>query len=444
MDAHALGPITKGPWVQRVTDTIAVVRVEVNPPSPVTVELQLAPTTDGGRPSVTSSEVVTLHALTLKDLQPATRYSYSVRAGASTKFGSFVTAPAPDSDASFRFMVYGDNRNDDAAHASVVRSMVSNPSEFLVHTGDFVARGGSPTQWQTFFDIEAPLLSTRAHFSCVGNHELTDGPGVEYARYFGPTDIPLDPAKPKGAPAATKPEQLDGTFRWGSARFFLINGMVSYKATGDRAWFDKALADSDAEPGIKWRIVVVHHGPWSSGPHGGNTRLRDAGVVELMKAHKVDLIISGHDHIYERGWGDGLAFIVSGGGGAPLYNIKKAIPESRKVEATHHFVDIGVSPSALQVVAMRSDGSTLERCGLSKSAAGGWDCDGPSSANGEGGASGGSPTSAGSSSSGALTTPGSSTPRCGCDVVGAASKSWGWTAGLALAIGVCRVRRRRI
>lgn len=437
-EARPAGTITKGPWVQRVTDTTAVVRVEVNPPAQVTLELQLgASAADAGLGPVTSTDVGALHALALTGLRPGTRYSYSLRAGASSKFGSFTTAPAPDSDAPFRFMVHGDNRNEDTAHAAVVRSMVSNPAEFLVYTGDFVARGGSASQWQTFFDIEAPLLSTRAHFSTVGDHELTDGTGIEYARYFGSTDIPLDPAKAKGSLAALKPEDLDGTFRWGNTRFFLINAMASYDATPGRAWLDKALADSDAEPRLRWRIVVTHHGPWSSGPHGGNAHLRDAGLLDLFRAHKVDLVLSGHDHLYERGWGDGVAFIVTGGGGAPLDDIKKPIAESRKAESVHHFVDINVSPSGLQVVAIRTDGSTIDRCGLSKN--NGWDCDARAAAAGDGGVS---PAGAGASVSGAPTS-GSWIPRCGSVVVGAPSTPWAATAGLLLGLGAVFSRRRR-
>ena len=121
--------------------------------------------------------------------------------------------------------------------------------------------------------------------------------------------------------------------------------------------------------------MVVHHGPWSSGPNGNNARLHEAGIIPLLAAHKVDLIISGHDHIYERGWAEGLAYLVSGGGGAPLDAIASRLPQARKVESVRHFVDVSVSAASMQIVAVRSDGSTIERCALSKSP-GGWDCDG--------------------------------------------------------------------
>lgn len=446
LPSTAAATITKGPWVQRVTSSSAVVRVEVEPPGPVTVDLGLGVASDAGNRTIVSSAVRSLHTIPLHDLQPGRRYAYSVQSGATSKFGAFVAAPSDDADAPFRFLVFGDNRSDDSAHAAVVRAMVPVASDFVVHTGDFVENGASPAQWQTFFEIESPLLAARCLFSCVGNHELTDGAGIEYARFFGPTDLPTDGSQPKGVQVATKPEHLDGTFRWGNTRFFLLNGMVSFKGTIDRTWLEKALADSDAEPGIRWRIAVVHHGPWSSGPHGGNARLHDAGVPALLKAHKIDLIISGHDHIYERGWGAGMAYVVSGGGGAPVYKTRTQIPEAKKVESVRHFLEIGVSPMALQLVATRSDGSTIERCGLPKSA-GSWDCDGSAVASAAAAASSeATGASTGAAAASSTATKPESTSRCSCDAVGTGSgrrEAMLATLGAAVLL-VSRHRRRSV
>jgi acid phosphatase type 7 len=386
--ALAGGRITKGPWMQHVTPTSAVVRVEVEPPAPVTLEVGLSAavgSTDAGAGSVIESrEVRSLHTILVKGLEPGTRYPFTVRAHGGPKYGAITTAPADASGEAFRFLVYGDNRTDDAAHAAVVRAMVASASSFLVNTGDMVEHGGSASQWQTFFDIEASLTRERPIFAVVGNHELVEGAGADYVRYFGPAELPKAIVAPAptitGVPlhdAGVLPlslDQLSGTFRWSNARFFMINGMVSYTSGPTRAWLDQVLAESDAEPGLVWRIVVVHHGLRSSGPHGDNKLLQEANVADVLRAHKVDLVISGHDHIYERGFADGLSYLVSGGGGAPVYRIKKAEPTSRRYESVRHFVEASVSPAAIQFMATRPDGSTIERCALRKGE--GWDCDG--------------------------------------------------------------------
>ena len=447
--AAAAGPITKGPWMQHVTPTSAVVLVEVDPPSPVTIELGMSSavgSTDAGAGSVIESrDVRALHSILVKGLEPATRYAFTVRVGATTRYGALTTAPREESGDPFRFLVYGDNRSDDAAHAAVVVAMVGRASSFLVNTGDFVERGNSRSEWQSFFDIEAPLTRERPIFSCVGNHELADGAGLDYVRYFGPAELPKEAAAPApavtgvpldaGAPKLTL-DQLSGTFRWSNARFFMINGMVPYTSGPTRAWLDKVLSESDNEPGLVWRIVVVHHGPWSSGPHGDNKLLQEANVPQLLRAHKVDLVISGHDHIYERGSSDGLPYLVSGGGGSPVYRVKKAEKTSRRYESVHHFVEAYVSPVAIQFVAMRPDGSTVESCALGKGT--GWTCDGNGNGNGNGDAE----------DAGAARPP-ASPSRCGCRTAGADGERgapWGRNAALlfvaALASGAALLTRR--
>ncbi len=448
------GPVVKGPWIQHVTSTSAIVRVEVDPPSPVTLEVgmsSLPGTADSGVGSVVESqEIRALHSILVKNLEPATRYTFTVRARGAQKYGALTTAPREDSGAAFRFQIYGDNRTDETAHASVVRAMVAVPADFLIHTGDFVESGASAAQWQTFFDIEAPLTRERCIFSCVGNHELVDGAGIEYVRYFGPAEVPLVLTKPAssfaGPPiaipipvdAGAAPltvEQLSGTYRWSNARFFLVNGMVDYRTGASREWLEKALVDSDHEPGLVWRIVVVHFGPWSSGPHGDNAHLHDANIPALLRAHSVDLVISGHDHIYERGSADGLPYLVSGGGGAPIYRIKKASATSRHYESVRHFIDATASPAVIQFVATRPDGSTIERCALRKN--GGWDCDGAKSA------SGSAELAAPPSSSTAGASPAAArSSKCGCQTVGAHRGS-GSAACFAVGCAAVFARRRK-
>lgn len=410
--AHA--KITKGPWVQRVTPTSAVVRVEVSPAAAVSLELTGTTTT------LESREPKSLHEIALDHLTPGKRYTYAIKAGTASKLASFTTAPDESADAPFRFLAYGDNRTDDAAHAAVVRAMVPAPGDFLIHTGDFVENGASLPQWQTFFEIEAPLLSTRPIVSAVGNHELVDGSGINYVKFFGPGD-------------ATKPEHLDHTFRWGNTRFFLLNGLSHWKSGVEREWLDRVLTDADAEKGLVWRVVVVHHGPWSSGPHGGNSNFHDAGLPALFKQHKIDLIFSGHDHTYERGIGDGIAYVVTGGGGAPLYRLRTRVPQSRHSESTHHYVQAEVNHRLLQLTAIRPDGSRIEKCALSKDTEG-WFCGDVVAAP----ADGGEPALVGE--------PEKAPPlsRCSCDTIGrrGSRAEAVWSVAALLVPIVAHARRR--
>ena len=86
--------------------------------------------------------------------------------------------------------------------------------------------------------------------------------------------------------------------------------------------------------------------------------------------HGVDVVFSGHDHIYQRGEHGGLRYIVSGGGGASLYAVRCGVPGKptcaedgmQKVAKEHHYVVVSVEADVLVVCARRADGSLLEAC----------------------------------------------------------------------------------
>jgi hypothetical protein len=406
--------VAKGPYVTSVFDTGAEIRFELDQPSPATVTVVREGDSTSLPRNVESADPAAMHVVRATGLEAATRYGYSVRIGqALVGQGQFATAAAPESLAPVTFIVYGDNRTDPTAHAAIARAVLQVPSAFIVNTGDMVEDGGDADAWQTFFGVEAALLRDRPIFAAVGNHEILDDlAGTNFARYFG-------------FPGAGGPSRLYGTQRFGLVRFFFLNGMHGWESGEEREWLERALASADAEPGLVWRIAVVHHGPWASGPHGPNANLLDAGIPELLGTHHVDMVVSGHDHIYERGSSDGLKYLVSGGGGAPLYRIDRLLPTSFKAEAAYHFIEISATPANVKIVARRVDGTVLDRCGFAKGEP--WDCDPPRAA---------SPSDAGVP----VTSRPPSRLRCGCEVGSRGVDRW---VLLTTALGVALVGARR-
>ncbi len=362
-------PFAKGPYLQELGSDAVTVRVEVEPPQPVSLDVARvgagAGDSGAGAPKkVESKDAKGFHSLRVGALEPSSKYAYTLHAGAASQKGTFTTAPKDDAKGAFTFLVYGDNRSDPVAHASVVRAMQQAPGDFLLNTGDYVEDGRDASDWQQFFDAENPLLRDRCMFGCVGNHELIERAGDNYLRYFGPT-IDRDKELPR----------LYGSFRWQNTRFFLLNGQDTFDSGAEIDWLKGALDAASKEPGLAWRIAVVHFGYRSAGPHGDNPRLLSGGVDRLLKDKKVDLVLSGHDHIYERGEEKGMRYVVSGGGGAPLYRVKQPLASTRKVESTYHYVAFEVSEGAVKMVAKRVDGSLLDTCSFR--AKPGWECDAP-------------------------------------------------------------------
>ena len=429
--AHAAQSALKGPYVTALSDSEATVRFELETAASATIEVTLPASVNGDASAARASrfesrEVSTMHRVRLTGLQPATEYAYVVRAGgAVVGDGRIVTAPPPDANAPLTFLVYGDDRSDEAAHASVVRAMMDVPSAFLLNTGDMVSDGASAANWQTFFDIEKPLLHGRALLSAIGNHELyDDAAGANFARYFGFPD----------AGGVVRPY---GTVRFGNARFFFLNAMDDWSSGEERPWLERELSRADGEAGLQWRFAITHHGPWSAGPHGPNARLIEAGVPQLLASHKVDLLFAGHDHIYERGDAGILKYVISGGGGAPLYRDLHDTPATRKVEAAHHFVEVTTRGNALQLVARRADGSVLDRCGFTRLSSGAapWDCDAPRPAP--------APSSTASALPVAPAAPAASAPSHGCVCSGSRAGSCAGGAAAFAAVAAAAFARSR-
>ncbi len=443
----------KHPYLQGLGASRVAVRFELDGAAPARLEIDK-------KVVAKDDAAITFHELAATGLSPSTTYHGHVVAGSAEDDVTFTTAPADDAASPVSFLVYGDNRTDDVAHTAVVRAMRSATGDFLVNTGDLVQDGSDAELWQRFFDVEGPMLRERCLFTAVGNHELLEETATNFLQYFGapPDDAPLAIAADGGAIDGGPRAKLDAsvaanaapltgtralfrTARWGQVRFFFLNGMDTFVSGEERDWLDKALARADAEPGVTWRIVVVHHGPWSSGPHGGNPRILAARLPEMWRSHHVDLVLSGHDHIYERGAARGLKYIVSGGGGAPLYRIKAEDDTASKVESTLHYIEAKIDKKHFGMVVHRADGSILERCGFDQEAGGSgpWTCgakDTPSDEKAP------AVTSAKPEQGSTQNVTPPATSRCACDAIGRRPSSPGALGALFGVLAALFVRAR--
>ena len=243
------------------------------------------------------------------------------------------------------------------ALAGLAGVLVEDPDAVLA-SGDLVLRGSDDADWQQFFAVTAPLLATIPYYPAIGNHDL--GRAGDLARRV--TDLfALPPGPPDRPPGG-------GWYSFDLADVHVV--MLDSNAYDDprqRRWVD---ADLLAAAGARAIVVVTHDGPYSRGTHGGNQQaVRD--YVPILVRHRVTLLISGHDHLYQRGTQDGLAYLVTGGGGAPLYRVRCGVagrprcarPDGMaRVVREHHYAIVSVYPRHLEVCPRLADGSPLEPC----------------------------------------------------------------------------------
>ncbi len=144
--------------------------------------------------------------------------------------------------------------------------------------------------------------SDNRFFPALGNHDWYTPDAQPYLDYF------------------TLPgNERYYTVRRGPIEFFILDTDQhepdGYSADSVQAqWLQQQLAASDAP----WKIVVLHFPPYSSSARHGS----DRKVQWPYAAWGADVVIAGHDHLYERLQENGLPYFVNGAGGKDLYPFK--------------------------------------------------------------------------------------------------------------------------
>ena len=335
----------KGPYLQNVTQRSVTVMWESESTLPGKVVVD-------GEPIAVESPPSQIHEVVVGGLEPGRRYRYRATSGDSQVAGEFATAP--EASAPFSFVVFGDSRSMPSSHRRVVERIRREVPDFILGTGDMVNEGASASDWQQFFDIEREILAENVLYPSLGNHDR-QGRGRtadNYRKYF---------SLPENSP---NPERYYA-FTYGNSRFLILDSNAySFALTDQTAWIEQQLQAARLDPSIVHIFVSMHHPPFSISLHGGQDELREAWTP-LYEKYQVAAVFSGHDHVYSRAQQSGVRYFVSGGGGAPLYPRKSNAAAIDK-KATHyfervnHYLRIHVIGRAVEVSAIRADGSLIE------------------------------------------------------------------------------------
>ncbi len=347
LEAHQEAAFLKTPYLQHVQPDRISVLWETTTVGYGYVELGTAPD-QLDRLFTTAQIAGGHHDLVLDGLLPNTRYYYRARTidlqgrEITSDVRSFRTAIGEH--APFSFLAYGDNRTNPEIHHPLVQEMWSHAVErdvgFIVSTGDLVTNGSPWLEWQReFFEPALPLMGHFAYYTSLGNHE---GNHESYYQYM---DLPGNEAW--------------YSFTYGDAEFFAINSSASYApGSPQHDWLNGALAASTAT----WKVAFFHHPPYACTParKPGDLGIQEH-VVPLMEAHGVQLVITGHDHLYGRSREiNGVTYVITGGGGAPQYPSESDdINEICLTE--YHYCIVDVFSDRLEFQAIALGGREIDR-----------------------------------------------------------------------------------
>jgi predicted phosphodiesterase len=280
------------------------------------------------------------HHLLIPRLTPKTEYYYRILPyGETMRFRTF----SADGD-SFRFVVFGDTRSDSIKHHEVISRIAGYRFDLMVHTGDLVREGDNTADWRTFFNIEDTLIQGKQILPVLGNHESP----------YWPFDTLF--ALPGNA--------YYYSINHGRAHFVILDTYHDINGS-QRSWLIDDLDAAHFDSTVDWIFVFLHSPPYSSGDHGSDLAVRDAWCP-IFEDHGVDIVFCGHDHDYERTVQiNGVVYIVTGGGGAPLYEVGKS-PWTAVARKVNHFCYVEVLGDILNMKAISIDGAVFDSLTIDK------------------------------------------------------------------------------
>jgi hypothetical protein len=367
--------IVRRPYLQQMTGKRVVVvfatreagepRVQLTAPSARTV-------TGGSRLVPASASGLGYgyyhHEVPIDGLTPGTAYAYEATLGAApVASASFRTAPATGEGA-FTFIAFGDSGTGSSEQRQLASVMAGDTFDMAILPGDIAYGNAGGTgdasyrgynDW--FFDIYPAWLRSAALFTAQGNHDSrpSNGNGAAYLDTFTLPGNGASPAYPDHA-------ERYYSFDYGPVHFVALDTEFAFQDLTRRAeqlsWLEADLA-STTQP---WKIAVYHRSPYSAGgEHGSDLAVRSA-FAPLFEQYGVQLSISAHEHDYERSMplrasssGTAVTYVVSGGGGAPLYPASSdtwtAFSATR-----HHYLRTDVTTCTLSLQAIGLDGAAFD------------------------------------------------------------------------------------
>jgi hypothetical protein len=304
---------------------------------------------------------------------------------ASALFSTETRVPAQFTE-TVTFAAAGDHGSTDATTASL-SALASSGATFYLALGDLSY--GSTGAEQSWCDLVTSRVGSSYPFELVsGNHDDDGSNGF------------IDSF------AACLPDRMGAQGRYGAEYYFdygtllrvimiapdLTIGGESYqyvRGTSHYAWLEQAI-DGARTAGIRWVIVGMHKVCISVGSKSCEI---GADLMDLLIAKRVDLVLQGHDHDYQRSKqltcafegsvvsaciaddgsddtyikGAGTVFVIAGAFGRSLYSIDTADPEvgyfarwmGSNANPTYGFVKYTVTPSQISAQYVGTSGGTF-------------------------------------------------------------------------------------
>ncbi|MEY4954967.1 MAG: hypothetical protein RI981_1052 [Bacteroidota bacterium] len=317
--------ITRGPYIQMISANASRIRFRTDVDSKPSIMIGKSPSALNRtiKQTVSTKE----HDINIDSLTSNTRYYYKLvtttqTLGDSTFF--FQTAPTQGSKTKISFWSTGDmfpGQQQIDTYEGFKKFIGNKYTNLYITVGDNVYMGASDSDFQkNFFQVyqNGPILKQSGTFPSVGNHDYDytsqkqDDPNIPYFQNFTlPTKGELN-----GVPSNSEAYY---SFEYGNVHFICLDSYAWGKdnqrlfdgPSEQLNWLVNDLKTNKQD----WTIVFFHYPPYTKGSYDSDAKNPDSNynnrynipllnlrklLVPIFDTYKVDLVLTGHSHVFER------------------------------------------------------------------------------------------------------------------------------------------------
>ena len=299
--------LTRGPYLNLATQNSIFIRWRTNTATNSTIKYG----TSASNLSLIKNDVMVTseHVVQLTGLAANTKYYYSIGSSTTTLQGDtgnyFMTHPVVGSTGPVRIWTIGDfgvNSNAQNLVRDAYRNYTgSTPTNVWLWVGDNAYSDGTDAEYSTNVFAKYPYqMKNMVIWPATGNHDLhTANAAAQSGPYFDMFTLP----KVGEAGGLSSGTEAYYSFNYANVHFICLESTdASFRATGGNmaTWLTNDLNANTQ----RWTVVYFHHPPYSKGSHDSDTgteliQMR-TNIVPILENKKVDLVLSGHSHSYER------------------------------------------------------------------------------------------------------------------------------------------------